>query len=158
MGSFIRLKLSLLQLNTVIRNGTYLNFGFIEIFRKTLHNLQLPQIWKLPEKDVGMKMMEGSNDFCRKMQRHSCASLTSPLKPCTDPKCLAGEFALPCCSWNQHNDSQHTVCDGFQATQVHVIISKNSPYRCRRNQHILSNTGAKSVHVSVISSFWWLRS
>lgn len=32
MGSFICLKLSLLQLYPVIWNGTYLNFGFIEIF------------------------------------------------------------------------------------------------------------------------------
>lgn len=33
-----------------------------------------------PEKVVGMKMMRGSNDFCREMQHRSCTSLTNPLK------------------------------------------------------------------------------
>lgn len=33
-----------------------------------------------PEKVVGMKMMQGSNDFCREMQHQSFTSLTNPLK------------------------------------------------------------------------------
>lgn len=34
-----------------------------------------------PEKVAGMKMMHGSNDFCREMQHQSCTLLTNPLKP-----------------------------------------------------------------------------
>lgn len=58
--------------------------------RNLQYHLKFENCARKPEKVVGMKMMQGSNDFCREMQHQSCASLTNPLKP----KCLAGNFTL----------------------------------------------------------------
>lgn len=50
---------------------------------------------------------------------------------------------------NQHNYSPRSVCEGFQATQMHLIRPKNSLHRGRKSQNdLLKSTPAKSVHVS----------